>query len=157
MYKSIITKYHKVGCVGYWDFNRISNTSTGTRDIKQADIAVSDSYQLGTMKAFALTQYGLFRASILKKYGFPIQYPFNQPGWGCEDNWFAQEFLQDGYRIVFIDTPFYYHKQHSSWSEIEKSNLSKLEQERVKAYGERWGAYNFKYKMLKRKQAKCIV
>ena len=59
------------------------------------DIRVNaTSYETGIKKQdivdwphkIALTQYGIFKSSVLKQIQFPEFYPFNEPGWGAEDD-----------------------------------------------------------------------
>lgn len=68
--------------LGY-DYNRYSNI---WKETTQEEIKI-ENYQVDVWPHhIALTQYGIFKKSILEKYPFPEFYPFNGPGWGGEDD-----------------------------------------------------------------------
>jgi GT2 family glycosyltransferase len=138
-YKKLLSLYPKAACVGYLDDDRSRKMGgSGTRDKATADSIMPHGYSV-KQTDIALTQYGLFRASILRKYKFPTSYPFSCAGWGYEDNWLHELYKQAGYLSVCVDKPIYYHDMHSSFRELEKAEMPMLLNERLEAFKKQWG------------------
>lgn len=139
-YAQILMDYGDCACVGYFDWEHRKKTgwAHGTKDKALADAKMSPITQIGNWYPMAWTQYGLFRTDVLKKYRFISAPPFNEAGYGFEDDWFYREFLAGGWKSFHVDKPFYYHDAHHALKALRKTNEEKVE-ERKKLFYERWG------------------
>jgi glycosyltransferase involved in cell wall biosynthesis len=69
----------------------------------------------------ALTQYGMFRRRDLLKCPFPEFYPFNQEGWGAEDDLVGIAIVDGkiGLSGMIMNRVYYHNFPKSSWDYIE--------------------------------------
>jgi glycosyltransferase involved in cell wall biosynthesis len=83
----------------------------------------------------AMTQYGLFRKSHLQQCPFPEFYPFDQEGWGAEDNIVGMCIIKNqlGHGGI-INNRVYYHKAHTSVKLLGQDVFLEKYAKRVSAY-----------------------
>lgn len=135
--ENILRNFPKVGCVGVNDTERVRTTGmNGTLDINEADTKAEYPTAIYSGFPMAWTQYGLFRT---KDILFPEQPPFDTGGMGYEDDWYFRLMQEKGYQSYFITKPLYFHDAHAGKRELYKGNQPTREQERKKAYKDRWG------------------
>jgi glycosyltransferase involved in cell wall biosynthesis len=69
----------------------------------------------------ALTQYGIFRKSDLLKCPFPSFFPFDQEGWGAEDDLVGMAIVDNNLGLTGMVTgrTYYHNFPKSSWNYIE--------------------------------------
>lgn len=85
-----------------------------------------------TKKHIALTQFGIFKKSILKCLPFPEFYPFNQPGWGAEDNILGEMIYKTNSGLGgTISGRTYYHEKSSSINNLGKDLKNRKYIERI--------------------------
>jgi len=101
--------------IGY-DYN---NHSTNIDEITPFEFGINvDDVKTGVR--IALTQYGLFRKKDLLLCPFPEFYPFNQEGWGAEDDMIGMAINDGGVGLTgMVKGRMYYHNHSkSSWNHI---------------------------------------
>jgi hypothetical protein len=101
--------------IGY-DYN---NHSTNIDEITPFEFGINvDDVKTGIR--IALTQYGLFRKKDLLLCPFPEFYPFNQEGWGAEDDMIGMAINDGGVGLTgMVKGRMYYHNHSkSSWNYI---------------------------------------
>lgn len=143
-YKEILEEFPEAFCVGYFDMaHRLSHGwAHGSRTREEADKQMSPYKCISNWYPMAWTQYGLFRTDLLKKYRFVTLPPFNQYGYGLEDDWFYMRCRSDGYESLHVDKPFYFHDAHFSMRELAKKGLSDMSAERKALFEKHWGRGN---------------
>lgn len=139
-YKKLLTWYSNCACIGYFDIEKRQQEgwAHGTRIKEKADQKMLPVTEIGHWYPMAWTQYGLFRTKVLKKYRFVSQYPFNQPGYGFEDDWLYREFTADGWKSYHVNKPYYYHDAHFALNALRENNEDRVEDRRV-AFSKKWG------------------
>lgn len=139
-YAKVLEKYPDAFCVGQNSFELVMQLGyNGTMDQIEADVRMPTNYTVSDWFPMAWTQYGLFRADLLKKYMFVEVPPFNEPGYGMEDDWYYHEMKEQGYVSLAVDKPLYYHEAHTGIKELNKANLSTKFKERKKVFDKKWG------------------
>jgi len=143
-YKAILKEFPEAAVVGYFDAEHRAKTgwAHGARSREEADKKMSEIKNIADWYPVAWTQYGLFRTALLKKYKFVTIPPFNQYGYGLEDDWFYNQLKADGHESLSVDKPFYYHDAHFSIRELTKKGLSDMAVERMRVYSKHWGVGN---------------
>ena len=95
-------------------------TTSYEHDINQSEI-------IDWKNHVALTQYGIFRTYILKKFPFPEFYPFNLPGWGGEDDIVGSAIKESNVGVGgTIMNRVYFHNKGSSISYLGNDNHKRL-------------------------------
>lgn len=79
----------------------------------------------------ALSQYGLFRKSLLENFSFPEFYPFNQSGWGAEDDALGWVIYKSGSKAGTIMNRIYYHEKSSSIPLLGQDNFQMMYMRRI--------------------------
>jgi hypothetical protein len=106
----------------YLGYNWKSYT-TNEQNITNYEHRISQSEILDWRDHIALTQYGIFRTNILKKFPFPEFYPFNLPGWGGEDDIVGITIKESGIGVGgTIMNRVYFHNKGSSISSLGQDN-----------------------------------
>jgi GT2 family glycosyltransferase len=143
-YQKILEEFEDAACVGYYDYVRrvLDGSAHGTNSREKADQAMSDFDKISNWYPIAWTQYGLFRSEILKKYKFPTVPPFDNYGYGFEDDWLYHQFRADGYESLHVDKPLYYHDAHFSVRELARQGLPNMVKERKAVFEKHWGKEN---------------
>lgn len=142
-YAKVLDDFPDAGCIGYLDIDtRTSNAwMHGTQNIKKADSYMSRISRIGEWYPMSWTQYGLFRSEVLKKYMFVDIPPFNQSGYGFEDDWLYRRMKADGWRSLHVDKPLYYHDAHYSLKTMDAKKQSNMIEERRKVFHKHWGIH----------------
>ena len=97
-----------------WDKVTKEETEIDNKDV------IIHSYKI------ALTQYGVFRKSCLLQCPFPEFYPFDQPGWGCEDDIVGLAIFENKLGdFGFIKKRTYFHNKGSSHKQL-KDDFDKM-------------------------------
>lgn len=139
-YAMILEKYPDAFCVGQNSYENVAQYGhNGTLNPIEADMQMSEDYVISDWFPMAWTQYGLFRADLLKKYMFVEEGAFGEPGYGLEDDWYFHQMKELGYVSLAVDKPLYYHEAHTGIKELMKADLSLKLKERKKAFQKRWG------------------
>jgi GT2 family glycosyltransferase len=143
-YEEVLKEFPEVACVGYFDAQHRADHgwAHGARSREQADKMMTPFDKIANWYPMAWTQYGLFRTELLRKFKFITKPPFNQYGYGLEDDWLFQQFRSNGYESVSVNKPFYYHDAHFSMRELAKKGLSDMSGERLELYSKHWGENN---------------
>lgn len=135
--EEIIGKYPECGCVGvHNEINVRKYGFNGTPNILEASLKAVAPQTVYKGFPMAWTQYGLFRKTGQE---FIEKAPFDTAGHGYEDDYWFREMKKKGLDSYFITEPLYYHEAHSGKREIAKLGLPDREDERRKAYQDRWG------------------
>lgn len=143
-YKKVLDHFTDAYCVGQNSFEMLARLGhNGTMDIINADVTMSDDYEVSDWFPMAWTQYGLFRGSILREHPFVEIPPYNEAGYGFEDDWLHHEIKSLGYASLALDKPVYYHYAHSGIRELMKANLEHKLDERKKVFEKKWGKNNY--------------
>jgi glycosyltransferase involved in cell wall biosynthesis len=135
--ETILDKYDTCGCVGVNNNESIHKYGfNGTPNLDEASIKAEPS---PIFKGFpmAWTQYGLFRNTGQK---FPDFDPFDTAGIGYEDDWYYHEMKESGLESFFIQYPLYFHDAHAGKRELNKAKADMREEERKKAFNDKWGS-----------------
>lgn len=139
-YAKILEANPDAFCVGQNSFELVmQNEYNGTIDPLEADLRMTEDYVISDWFPMAWTQYGLFRADLLKKQLFIETPPFNEPGYGFEDDWLFHEMREQGYISLSVNKPLYYHQAHTGLNELKKEGLDTKQKEREKLFKKRWG------------------
>lgn len=139
-YATILEKYPDAFCVGQNSFEMVLRLGhNGTTDPIEADVRMTDDYTISDWFPMAWTQYGLFRADLLKAYPFIEEGAFGQAGYSLEDDDFYHEMKKLGFVSLAVDKPTYYHEAHTGIKELVKSGLSLKLKERKKIFEKKWG------------------
>lgn len=139
-YSKILSHYPDAFCVGQNSFELVMKYGyNGTTNPIEADIHMSDDYTISDWFPMAWTQYGLFLAHLLYDYPFIETPPFNEAGYGLEDDDFYHAMKERGYVSLAVDRPLYYHEAHTGIKELMKSGLSLKLKERKKVFEQKWG------------------
>lgn len=141
-YVKILEKYPDAACVGQNSCELIAQLGhNGAYEPHQADARMDEDYTISDWFPMAWTQYGLFRASFLKEHPFVEVPPFNQAGYGFEDDWMYHEIKEAGLVSLSVDKPIYYHYAHSGIRELTKDGIDyeKNMLERKAVFEKRWG------------------
>ncbi len=119
--------------IGY-DFHNYTKTKTNVTKIQtkitNEDIKIMDfdtDYENKNLcYCIPLCQYGLFRKEMLIRCPFPEFYPFNEEGWGSEDNvvGYAWKENQIGKGAIIKDR-VYYHNKNSSGPLLGFDNMGR--------------------------------
>ena len=111
---------HRLGCIG-------ANSSFQTPDRSRAS---ASWFSIGldtvqTTNLVAWTQYGMFRCATFEDgVRFDVNAPFDQPGWGFEDNDLAFQMDIKGYANHYFAGMTYLHRAiHSSIGLLRKENI----------------------------------
>jgi hypothetical protein len=110
----------RLGCIG-------ANSLGQTPNRAQASPVVYslNDFRIATTNMVAWTQYGLFRRELFDAgVRFDESSPFNQPGWGFEDNDLAYQIETKGFVNQFFSGMTYLHRH-------ARSSVRLLRQERV--------------------------
>jgi glycosyltransferase involved in cell wall biosynthesis len=111
---------HRLGCIGANSMGQTSQRAKASTVI----YSLSD-FRIATTNVVAWTQYGLFRRAIFDAgVRFDESSPFNQPGWGFEDNDLAYQMETKGFVNQFFSGMTYLHRN-------ARSSVRLLRQERV--------------------------
>lgn len=139
-YAKILEKYPDAFCVGQNSFERVMQLGyNGTMDPIEADMRMPDDYTISDWFPMSWTQYGLFRADLLKAHPFIEEGAFGEAGYGLEDTWLYHQMKGLGYVSLAVDKPLYYHQAHSGIKELVKAGLSLKLEERKKIFEKKWG------------------
>lgn len=139
-YQKILDKYPDAYCVGQNSMRLLNETGcNGAYNILDADMSMGDDYVIEDWFPMAWTQYGLFRGDLLRKTKFVEIPPFNQAGYGLEDDWLHHELVEQGYISLSCTQPIYYHYHHAGIRELYKTDLGFKTKERKKVFEKRWG------------------
>ena len=139
-YKKILDHYQDAACVGQNSFEMLSQTGhNGAYNPVDADIRMSEDYTISDWFPMAWTQYGLFRTQLLLDHPFVEEPPFNEAGYGFEDDDMYHQLKKAGYVSLSVDKPVYYHFAHSGIRELKKADLEIKMEERKKVFEKRWG------------------
>ena len=93
----------------------------------------------GIVDMCALTHYGIFRKEVFDKCKFSTEDVFGLPGWGAEDNDFAQQMRKAGFKIQSFSDIVYYHKRSASLSTFRNAKIDDGVQKRRAYYNKKWG------------------
>lgn len=139
-YQKVLDKYPDAACVGQNSFEMVMELGhNGTQNAIEADARMTDDYTVSDWFPMAWTQYGLFRTELLRKFPFIEEPPFNEAGYGYEDDYLFHELREAGYVSLALDKPIYYHYAHAGIRELLKADLELKLKERKKVFEKRWG------------------
>jgi glycosyltransferase involved in cell wall biosynthesis len=105
-----------------------------TADINQAtkrEKGISQEDVIIWRDKLALSQYGLFRKTILDKFKFPEFYPFDREGWGAEDDILGIIIYNSCLKAGTIMNRVYYHEKSSSIPLLGNDNFQMMYTRRV--------------------------
>lgn len=135
--EEILDAHTKCGCVGVHNPLIVQRFGhNGVPSEQMADLKAEKPEMIFKGFPMAWTQYGLFRKLDLR---MPAMYPFDRAGHGYEDEWYQREMESLGYDTYYIEKPLYYHDAHAGKRELQKFNIPTLEEERRKAFIDKWG------------------
>jgi len=150
-YAKILDAFPDAGCVGQNSQALLAQLGhNGVYNPTEADFVMDTNYTIEDWFPMAWTQYGLFRGDMLRELRFVELPPYNEAGYGCEDDWLYQEMEKAGYVSLAVDKPVYYHHAHSGWRELHKAGVQDKMIERVKLFEKCWGRNNLWAQRLKR-------
>jgi len=88
------------------DLNKVTKFEEGIR-----------KHQVTDTQEIPLTQYGMFRKSILEMIPFPTFYPFEREGWGAEDDLVGMALLENklGKIGTILGRTYFHNHPKSSW------------------------------------------
>ena len=139
-YQKILDCYPDAGCVGQNSQKLLAELGhNGVYNPSEADFRMDTDYEIEDWFPMAWTQYGLFRGEVIRKLKFPETPPFNEAGYGFEDDWFYHDMKKHGWASLAIDKPIYYHHAHSGWRELNKEGTSDKMIERKSVFEKFWG------------------
>lgn len=141
-YVKILEAYPDAACVGQNSSELLARLGhNGAFEPSEADVRMDDDYTISDWFPMAWTQYGLFRADFLKAHPFVEEPPFNQAGYGFEDDWLYHEMKEAGMVSLAVDKPIYYHFAHSGIRELIKDGIDyeANAMERKAVFEKRWG------------------
>ncbi|MBA2706140.1 MAG: glycosyltransferase family 2 protein [Blastocatellia bacterium] len=139
-YQKILEDYPDAACVGQNSFEMVVQLGhNGTQNAIEADARMEEGYTISDWFPMAWTQYGLFRAELLRQYPFIEEPPYNEPGYGYEDDDLYHQLREVGYVSLAVDKPLYYHEAHGGIRELMKADLELKLKERKKVFEKRWG------------------
>ena len=139
-YQKVLDLYPDAGCVGQNSMELLNRLGhNGTTDPVDADFEMSKDYEVSDWFPMAWTQYGLFRGDMLRKLKFTEVPPYNESGYGCEDDWLFQDMKKEGYKSLSVSAPIYYHQAHGSYREFDRTGESDRTLERIDVFEKKWG------------------
>jgi glycosyltransferase involved in cell wall biosynthesis len=139
-YLRVLNTFDDAGVVGFNDYERLCATGhNGTDNTEEAHALMSPNFVVSDWFPMAWTQYGLFRGEALRKFRFVEKYPFNEPGYGFEDEWLYREMRSSGYASLALNKPLYFHAAHSGWIQLESKGIPNKLDERRKVFEQHWG------------------
>lgn len=133
----VIEKNPNAGIVGVHNDNNVREFGfNGVPIESMADIKARPPMKVFKGFPMAWTQYGIFRNTGQRFIEKP---PFDTAGHGYEDDWWFREMKEKELDSYFITHPHYFHDAHSGKRELAKVDLPTREEERAKAYHDKWG------------------
>lgn len=139
-YEKILNMYRYVGCVGQNSMQLLNELGhNGVYDPSLADFRMTNDYVIEEWFPMAWTQYGLFRTEMLKELKFVELPPFNEAGYGFEDDWLFHDMDKNNYTSLSVNKPIYYHHAHSGMRELEKAGLADKMIKRKQVFEDTWG------------------
>lgn len=139
-YTKVLETYPDAACVGQNSFELLSKHGhNGAINPIHADIRMEEDYTISDWFPMAWTQYGLFRGDVLRENPFVEEPPFNEAGYGFEDDDMYHMLKANGWVSLSCDKPLYYHFAHSGIRELMKEDLEFKLQERKLVFEKRWG------------------
>lgn len=115
--------------IGYDFHNFTRNYLEATKEqkpIENTDIKVMTEYSKECCHCIPLCQYGLFRKQMLLQCPYPEFYPFNEEGWGSEDDVMGYAWKENNLgEGAIIKNHFYFHKKNSSAPLLGPDNFGK--------------------------------
>jgi glycosyltransferase involved in cell wall biosynthesis len=125
----------EVGCIGVHNPRRYD----GTQRLEEADQVWPENP--GKMyKDFdmAWTQYGLFRAAMLRDIGFYQDGVFGECGIGYEDDWLWHEMKKRWVSCYYVPDVLYYHERHGGARFLKEKGLPVRSDERYEIFKKHW-------------------
>lgn len=139
-YQKVLDKYQDAACVGQNSFELLAQLGhNGTLDPIEADVAMSEDYTISDWFPMAWTQYGLFRTQALRDNPFIEEPPYNEAGYGFEDDDMYHQLKKAGWACLAVDKPIYYHFAHSGIRELLKADMELKFEQRKAVFDKRWG------------------
>lgn len=139
-YQKVLDMYPDAGCVGQNSQSLLARLGhNGVYDPAEADLSMDSDYVIEDWFPMAWTQYGLFRGEALRKIKFVEIPPFNEAGYGFEDDWLYHDLKRSGWASLAVDKPIYYHHAHSGWRELNKAGLEDKMNQRKEVFENYWG------------------
>lgn len=139
-YVKVLDMYPDAACVGQNSFELLAQLGhNGTLDPIEADARMTDDYVVSDWFPMAWTQYGLFRTQLLMENPFVEEPPFNEAGYGFEDDDMYHQLKAAGYACLSVNKPIYYHFAHSGIRELYKADMELKFEERKSVFEKRWG------------------
>ncbi len=138
-YQKVLNLYPHAGCVGQHSMSDVEKfTHNGVPDPSMADFKMDKDYCVTEGFPMAWTQYGLFRTSVLKKYGFITEGAFGKAGYGYEDDHLYHTMKRDGWSSLEVDKPSYYHFAHASERLLSPEEYKQSINDRGKIFYSYW-------------------
>jgi glycosyltransferase involved in cell wall biosynthesis len=139
-YQKILDKNPDAYCVGQNSMELLNRFGhNGVTDPIEADMRMSDEYEVSDWFPMAWTQYGLFRGDLLRNVKFITEGAFGEAGYGLEDDDFHKEMKRRGFTSLACSCPIYYHEAHGGIRELNRAKKDTKMKERKKIFEKRWG------------------
>lgn len=137
-YQKVLDAYEDAGCVGQNSMKLLQELGhNGVYDPTEADFMMAEDYTVEDWFPMAWTQYGLFRGDFLRKTKFTEIPPFDEAGYGYEDDFLFQEMKKQNLASLAVDKPIYYHHAHATWRALD-GTPDRMD-DRAKAFAKVWG------------------
>ena len=121
-----------IKCIGFNPKNYTNDESEVDKSLPPLSVPLENPPE-----SIALTQYGVFKADLFKRYKIWFDENFGT-GYGWEDNDLALQMLKRGFSIKQVSLKYYHNRHTPHWWALHTPEFMRL-QERKSYFKKKWG------------------
>jgi|GEM_PF-2500964 len=122
----------QIKCIGFNPWNYTNIKAEVQKDLPPLDAPLENCGQ-----PIAFTQYGVFKRELFFKYNIWFDENFGI-GYGSEDNDYALQMLQKGFKCACISFKYYHNKHTEHWYTLHNVDTMRVK-ERQEYFKSKWG------------------